>query len=161
MADAESGIDPHKPPRPNYEYKNGKAVLDKQGNKKIASWDYGLMQVNSGNIADVDSRGRQLGIVKDAQGRPFKIGEDIKTDWRANARAGVALLAPDYHLAELEQGPNATREDHAQQAYSHYNSGDARERDRYLKRDRQGLPAHGPDRNFLRKYRNPTASHKP
>ena len=151
-AQAESSLDPHKPPQANYEMKNGKFELDKNGKKKVTSWDYGLMQVNSSNIFHVDARGRQRGIVKDAHGQPFKIREDIKTDWKANARAGVALLAPAYHLAELEQGPGTTEEDHGQQAYSQYNSGDPKQRERYLK-EKKGAPENGADRNFLNSYR--------
>lgn len=101
------------------------------------------MQINSSNIG---------GIVKDAHGHPFKIGEEVETDWKANVRAGVALLAPAYGLAELEQGPGATAEDHAQQAYSQYNTGKPRMRDRYLKQGRDGMPKNGADRNFLQRY---------
>ena len=144
VADAESSVNPEMPPHPNYLKRNGKIAHDKQGSPIIKSWDYGMMQVGSSDI--------NKGLVKDAHGRPFKIGEDVKTDWRANARAGVALLAPAYRLAELEQEPGATAEDHAQQAYSQYN-GTPRTRDRYLKQGRDGLPRDGADRNFLEKYR--------
>jgi hypothetical protein len=102
------------------------------------------MQINSSNIG---------ATVKDPHGHPFKIGKEVESDWKANARAGVALLAPAYALAELEQGPGATPEDHAQQAYSQYNSGKARMRDRYLKEGRDGMPLNGADRNFIQKYR--------
>jgi hypothetical protein len=44
------------------------------------------------------------GEEKDARGHIFKIGEDVKTDWKANARAGVAILAKGYHLAEARAG---------------------------------------------------------
>jgi hypothetical protein len=139
---------------PNYlRDKHHKIVHDKSGNPVVKSWDYGLMQINGDDISHVDSHGRQRGIVKDPQGRPFKITDEIKTDWRANARAGVALLAPAYHLAVLEQGPGATAEDNAQQAYSQYNSGIAVERERYLKQAPNGSPTHGADRNFLDRYR--------
>jgi hypothetical protein len=104
-----------------------------------------MMQVNSSDI--------NKGEVKDSRKHPFKIGEDVKTDWKANARAGVALLAPAYRLAEMEQGPGATAEDHAQQAYSQYN-GTPQTRDRYLKQGRDGLPQNDADRNFLQKYRH-------
>ena len=117
----------------------------KQGNvTRPETTDYGLMGINSSNIGSP---------VKGAGERPFKIGEDVKTDWRANARAGVALFTPGYRLAELEQGPGATVEDHAQQAYSQYNSGSPRMRDRYLKQRKDGLPQDGVDRNFLQKFR--------
>lgn len=154
VADAESDVNPNKPPQPNYEKdKNGNIKRDAQGNPKIASWDYGLMQVNGSNIYHVDAKGRERGVVMDAHRKPFKIGEDIKTDWKANARAGVALLAPAYHLADMEQGPGATAEDHAQQTYSQYNSGNEKMRERYLKERRDGLPDNGADRNFVQKYR--------
>jgi hypothetical protein len=68
---------------------------DKQGKPIIKSWDYGLMQINSSNI--------DKGEVKDLHGHGFKIGEDVKTDWKANARAGVALLALAYRLAEIDK----------------------------------------------------------
>jgi soluble lytic murein transglycosylase-like protein len=113
--------------------------------KSIIRSDYGLMQVNSGNM--------NADPVKDAHGNKFVIRDDVKSDWRANARAGVALLAPAYHLAELEQGPGAAIEDHAQQAYSQYNSGKERLRERYLKERRDGLPTNDADRNFLQRYR--------
>ncbi len=145
VADAESTVDPNAPPHVNLKHRNGKVVHDKLGNPVIASRDYGLMQVNSSNI--------EKGEIKDAQGHPFKIGEDVKTDWKANARAGVALLAPAYRLAETEQGPGATAEDHAQQTYSQYNTGTERKRERYLKQKPDGMPENDADRNFLKKYR--------
>lgn len=152
IAEAESSLDPTKPPHPNYEMSHGRIVHDKNGNRKVKSWDYGLMQVNSSNIAHVDSHGRQRGLVHDAHGHPFLIAQDVVTDWRANARAAVALLAPAYRLAELEQGPGATPEDHAQQAYSQYNTGTPRMRERYLRQRRDGTPQNGADRNFLNAY---------
>lgn len=145
VADSESGF------RPDLEVKNfahdkhGRELRDKHGKPILRSIDYGLMQINSSNI--------NQGQVKDASGRPFTIGDDVKSDWKANARAGVALLAPAYHLAELEQGTGATAEDHAQQAYSQYNSGKPKRRDCYLSQRKDGLPANGADRNFLNKYR--------
>jgi soluble lytic murein transglycosylase-like protein len=146
VADAESSIDPRKEPHPNYKLdKHKHIVYDKEGKAIVKSWDYGLMQVNSSNI--------ERGEVKDAHGHRFKIGEDVKTDWKANARAGVALLAPAYRLAEMEQGSGATPEDHAQQAYSQYNTGKPELRDRYLKERRDGMPANDADRNFLVRYR--------
>jgi soluble lytic murein transglycosylase-like protein len=143
VADAESSVNPKIDPQPNYEMRHGKRVLDEHGNPIVKSWDYGLMQINSPRIGH--------DVVKDPHGHPFKIEEDGMTDWRANARAGVAALAPAYHLAELEQGPGATAEDHAQQAYSQYNGGSPKTRERYLK-EKHGLPSHGADRNFLKKY---------
>jgi hypothetical protein len=145
LADAESTFQADRV-SPNYAHdKHGHPPHDKRGNPIIKSTDYGVMQINSSNI--------DHGPVKDAHGHPFKIGDDVKTDWKANARAGVALLAPAYRLAELEQGPGATAEDHAQQAYSQYNGGQPRMRDRYLRERRDGMPQDGADRNFLEKYR--------
>ncbi|MBZ5701463.1 MAG: lytic transglycosylase domain-containing protein [Acidobacteriia bacterium] len=144
VASAESGFTPDLE-IPNYlTDKHGNIVHGKHGDKIVKSVDYGLMQINS----------RRIGhdVVKDAHGHPFKIGDDVKTDWKANARAGVAILASAYHLAKLEQGPGATEEDHAQQAYSQYN-GSARARDRYLKERPDGLPKNDADRNFLLRYR--------
>jgi len=130
---------------PNYKTdRHGHFVRGKDGNKILTSVDYGLMQINSSRIGH--------DLVKDAHGHPFKIGEEVKTNWQANARAGVAILADAYHLATLEQGPGATEEDHAQQAYSQYN-GNERARDRYLKNRADGMPANKADRNFLRRYR--------
>ena len=159
MAHAESGFNVNLIKENYARSANGHIRHHSDGSPVIKSADYGLMQVNGSSIYHIDSRGRERGIVKDAQGHPFKIGDDVKTDWRANARAGVALLAPAYHLAVLEQGPGATDEDHAQQAYSQYNSGSANQRERYLRQRRDGMPAHGADRNFLERYRT-TAEHK-
>ncbi len=146
VADAESSIDPSKAPHQNYKLDRHKHIVyDKEGKPIIKSWDYGLMQVNSSNI--------ERGEVKDPHGHRFKIGEDVKTDWKANARAGVALLAPAYRLAEMEQGAGATPEDHARQAYSQYNTGKPELRDRYLKERRDGMPENDADRNFLERYR--------
>jgi|GEM_PF-4558957 len=146
VAEAESSVNPGKEPHPNYRLDKRKHVMhDKQGTPIIKSWDYGLMQVNGSNI--------EKGEVKDPRGHAFKIGEDVKTDWKANARAGVALLAPAYRLAEMEQGPGATPEDRAQQAYSQYNTGKPELRDRYLKERRDRMPENDADRNFLEAYR--------
>jgi soluble lytic murein transglycosylase-like protein len=144
VADAESSVNPKIDPQPNYETRHGKRVLDEHGNPIVKSWDYGLMQINSPRIGH--------DVVKDPHGHPFKIEEDVRSDWRANARAGVATLAPAYHLAELEQGPGATEEDHAQQVYSQYNGGSPKTRERYLK-EKHGIPEDRADRNFLKKYR--------
>lgn len=114
VADAESSLNPGIEPQKNYmRDKHHKIVHDKHGNPVVKSYDYGLMQINSARIGH--------DVVKDPHGHSFKIEENVKSDWRANARAGVATLAPAYHLAELEQGPGATEEDHAQQSYSQYN----------------------------------------
>ncbi len=138
VADAESSVDPKK-------LHHNPAVKGKHGHViHPPSTDFGVMQINRSNIG---------GTVKDANGHPFKIGKEVERDWKANARAGVALLAPAYGLAEVEQGPSATAEDHAQQAYSQYNSGKPRMRDRYLKQRPDGMPENGADRNFLERYR--------
>lgn len=84
VADAESSLDVGVVSK-NYAHgKHGHHRIDKHGNPIVKSTDYGLMQINSGLINKEE--------VKDAHGHAFKIGEDVKRDWRANARAGVALL---------------------------------------------------------------------
>jgi len=125
-----------------------RAYRDKHGRSVPETIDYGLMQINSRKIGH-DS-------VKDAHGNKFKIGEDVKTDWKANARAGVAILAEQYELAKLEQGPVTSEQDRAQQAYSGYNGGPGN-RDRYLHERRDGLPRNPHDRNFLENYRGERA----
>ncbi len=103
---------------------------------------YGLMQVSEDQI------GRTL------PGAPFQIGDDTKTDWKANARAGVALLDQQYQLAQLEN-PFGSPEEWAQQAYSGYTAGNSF-RDRYLTTLSDDLPAHPRDRAFLRSFRKAT-----
>src|SRR5712692_3317410 len=125
-----------------------RAYRDKHGRSVPETIDYGLMHINSRKIGH-DS-------VKDAHGNKFKIGEDVKTDWKANARAGVAILAEQYELAKLEQGPVTSEQDRAQQAYSGYNGGPGN-RDRYLHERRDGLPRNPHDRNFLENYRGERA----
>ncbi len=103
---------------------------------------YGVMQVRDDQI------GR---TVPAPDGSAHEIGNDIKTNWRANARAGVALLAQQYHLATLEN-PFGSEPEHAQQAYAGY-SGGTSYRDRYLQTlpyDNQ--PAHPDDRSFLENF---------
>ncbi len=51
-------------------------------------------------------------------------------------------------------------EDHAQQAYSQYNSGKERLRERYLSEKRDGMPKNDADRNFLRRYRETSDKQK-
>jgi len=121
---------------------HNRAWKDKRGRIHPASNDLGLMQVNEAKIGEP---------VKDAKGHSFKIGKDIETDWKANARAGVAILAGQYHLAELEQGPGYSAQDRAQQAYAGYNGGEGR-RDRYLRERHDGLPRNDHDRHFLLNY---------
>jgi hypothetical protein len=89
--------------------------------------------------------------VKDPQGNKFKIGADVKSDWKADARVGVALLQEQYELAQIEQGAITSEQDRAQQTYSGYN-GENGNRDRYLHEDRNGQPNNKNDRHFLRNY---------
>ena len=116
---------------------------DKHGRWVPGTTDYGLMQVNSSKIGH---------RVEDPAGNKFRIGEDIKTDWKANARAGAVILAEQYELAKLEQGPVTSEQDRAQQAYSGYNGGPGN-RDRYLHEKRDGQPRNPHDRHFLENYR--------
>jgi soluble lytic murein transglycosylase-like protein len=69
---------------------------------------YGVMQVHDDQI------GR---TVPAPDGSAYKIGHDIKNDWRANARAGIAWLAQQYQLAALEN-PFGSEREHAQEAYA-------------------------------------------
>jgi hypothetical protein len=87
VADAESSLNP--------DARHLNAASHRRGKLVPATWDYGLMQINEVKIG---------GEEKDARGHIFKIGEDVKTDWKANARAGVAILAKGYHLAEARAG---------------------------------------------------------
>jgi hypothetical protein len=143
VADAESSVDPAKERQKNYLMRNGKYVHDKTGQRIIASYDYGLMQIN-----DKTWFGK---TVKVPHMPPLKIDEEVTHDWRANARAGVAILARQYDMAEVEQGPGATATDRAQQSYSGYSHGE-RKRDLYLKEKPDGQPKYDKDRNSLAKY---------
>jgi len=143
VADAESSVNANIGRSPNFLMKNGQRVY-KNGKPVILSWDYGLIQLN-----DKSRIGEK---VKDPSGHPFTIGEDVKNAWRANARGAVAILAGEYEVAGMEQGPGATAEDHAQQTYSGYTHSH-RHRDLYLREGHDGLPVNGKDRNFLLKYR--------
>jgi|SRR5208283_792460 len=103
---------------------------------------YGLMQVRDDQIGQT---------VPAPDGSAHKIGNDIKTDWRTNARAGVALLAQQYHLATLEN-PFGSESEHAQQAYAGY-SGGTSYRARYLQTlSYSNRPAHPDDRSFLKNF---------
>jgi hypothetical protein len=145
VAAAESSVNPGIEPQKNYlRDKHHNIVHDEHGNPVVKSYDYGLMQINSARIGH--------DVVKDPHGHPFKIEANVITDRKANAREGVATLAPAYNLATLEQGPGASEEDHAQQVYSQYNGGSPKTRERYLK-EKHGVPENGADRNFLKKYR--------
>jgi len=108
---------------------------------------YGVMQVRDDQIGQT---------VPAPDGSAHKIGSDIKTNWRANARAGVALLAQQYQLATLES-PFGSEQEHAQQAYAGY-SGGASYRDRYLQRlSYSNQTAHPDDRSFLKNFLHPRA----
>lgn len=130
VADAESSVNSNIDPQPNYEMKHGKRVLDEHGNPKVVSWDYGLMQINSPRIGHDK--------VKDANGHPFLIGEEVKHDWRANARAGVAIIKHGYDLVSLSEGAGATPDDLALGTYSYYNH-DHRWH-KFLGKDAMGCP---------------------
>lgn len=122
VADAESGLNPsavHLIPR----IVAGAVLMDALGKPIPDTVDYGLMQINSINIGKT--------VLKDENGNPLAVTESVKTDWQTNARAGVALLAMQYRLAEQERGRQSTEESRAQQAYSGYNGG-TRNRRRYL-----------------------------
>jgi hypothetical protein len=109
---------------------------------------YGVMQVSDDQIGKT---------VRDGDGASFQIGENIRTDWKANADAGVALFAQHYRLAEMEQ-PYSTMEVRAQQAYSGYSAGNAL-RDRYLATlPYSDAPAHPDDRAFLQNLVNAASS---
>jgi hypothetical protein len=104
---------------------------------------YGVLQVHESQVGKT---------VRDADGMPYEIGQNIKSDWKANADAGVALLARHYQLAEMEK-PFTTLEERSQQAYSGYSAGNAW-RDRYLQTlPYNDLPAHRDDRAFLQNHR--------
>ena len=99
VADAESSVNADIGRRPNYLMKHGQKVY-RNGGPVILSWDYGLMQLND--------KSRIGEGVKDPTGKNFKIGEDVKKDWKANARGAVAILAREYDVAEMEQGAGST-----------------------------------------------------
>ena len=107
----------------------------------ITSTDYGVMQVNSKNIG---------GSVKGPGGKTFTISASIKTDWKANAKAGTAILAQGYKAAVKEQ-PNGTAETRAEQAYSAYNAGPGG-RNRYMQKNSNGGFADARDAHFDKNY---------
>jgi hypothetical protein len=122
ITDTESGLNPdvvHVIPR----IVAGTVLLDALGKPIPDTVNYGLMQISSINFGKT--------ILKDDNGIPFTITDAVKTDWKANARAGVALIAVQYQLAKQEQGSSGTEESYALQAYSGYNGG-TRNRRRYL-----------------------------
>ena len=143
VADAESSVNPKIDPQPNYEMKYGKRVLDEHGNPKIKNWDYGLMQINGPRIGHDK--------VKDAHGHRFLVGEEVKNDWKANARAGVAIIKHGYDLVSLSEGSGATPDDLALGTYSYCNH-DHRSH-KFLGKGPDGLPEDGANLNFMLKYR--------
>ena len=143
VADAESSINPRVDPQPNYLTRHGKRVHDKQGNPIVKSWDYGLMQINSPRIGH--------DFVRDANGHRFKIEENVIHDWKANARAGVAIIKHAHDVITLSEGPGASSEDIALGTYSYYNHDHSWHK--FLERDKHGVPKDGAVRNFYNKYR--------
>lgn len=114
---------------------------NKNADGKVVSTDYGLMQVNSSNIKKP---------VTGEGGAPFTIPDAIKTDWKVNANAGVALVAQEYKAADKDQ-PTGTAQTKAQQTYSGYNARPD-DRSRYKKTDDKGNPKNKKDQNFLGYY---------
>lgn len=144
VADAESSFDPHKV---NNNYKrdgHSNIVNDEQGHPIIKSKDYGLMQINSPRIGH--------DVVKDSNGHRFKIEANVIHDWKANARAGVAIIKHGYDLVSMSEGPGANSEDVALGTYSYYNH-DHRWH-KFIDRDKHGVPKDGAVRNFYKKYQN-------
>lgn len=114
---------------------------DKKGN--IVSTDYGLMQINSSNIG---------GTVKGSDGKSFTIGDSVKTDWKANANVGAAMVSQEYKAAVRDQ-PNGTAQTRAQQTYSGYNAGPSG-RERYTQKNAKGDYLDGRDKGFLTIYKS-------
>jgi hypothetical protein len=107
----------------------------------VTSTDYGVMQVNGGN---------EGASVKGPNGKPFTISTAIEDNWKANANAGVALLAVEWRAAVTDQ-PNGSQQTRAQQAYSGYNAGPGG-RGRYLETGHNGGFADKRDEHFLENY---------
>jgi len=114
---------------------------NKDAKGKVTSTDYGLFQVNSKNIG-----GKATG----PDGKQFTVGNDVKTDWKANANAGAAIASDAYKTAVKEQNPSS-EQDRAQQTYSQYNAGPGG-RDRYLSPGTNGGFQDKRDQNFLNNY---------
>ncbi len=120
------------------------AVNDNLNSKgQVTSTDYGVMQVNSRNIG---------GTATGPDGKPFTITDSIKSDWKANANAGVAIAAQEYRAA-IKSQPNGTAETRAQQTYSGYNAGPGG-RSRYTETGSFHGFADKRDYNFLMNYRS-------
>ena len=115
----------------------------KHGSRFIKSTDYGLMQINSKRI--------NHDVVRDSAGHKMRIDDSVIEDWKANARAGVAILRHNYDLVGLADGPGASREDIALGTYSAYNHG-TRHWHKFLERGKDGTPKDPGNRNFLEKY---------
>jgi hypothetical protein len=135
VADAESTF--------NVNLKSPNYAHDKHGNRFIKSTDYGLMQINSKRI--------NHDVVRDSAGHDMKIDDSVIRDWKANARAGVAIVKHNYDLVGLADGPGASREDIALGTYSAYNHG-TRHWHKFLERGKDGMPKDAGNRNFLEKY---------
>jgi RHS repeat-associated protein len=75
---------------------------------KVTSTDYGLMQVNSRHLGETYAG---------ADGKSLAITASIETDWKANANAGVAILAHAYKVALADLGKTATAQEMAQRTY--------------------------------------------
>jgi RHS repeat-associated protein len=109
----------------------------------VTTSDYGLMEINSTMI------GRS---VTGPDGKSFTIPDSVKTDWKDNANAGVALVAQNYKAAVKDQ-PNGTAQTRAQQTYSAYNGGPG-ERNRYAQKNKKGNDFKDErDKHFLNNYR--------
>ena len=145
VAQTESGFDTGKVGTVAQPFRAG---VFSEGDFASGNKAYGVMQLRDDQI------GR---MVRAADGSTFQIGDNVKTDWRANARAGVALLNQHYQLATLED-PFGGEQERAQKAYSGY-SGGAPSRDRYQQTlPYNDLPAHPEDRAFLQNLQDaPTA----
>ncbi len=143
VADAESSLTPDLV-SPNYKRdRHHNIVHDEHGNPVVKSKDYGLMQINSPRIGH--------DFVRDANGHRFKIEENVIHDWKANARAGVAIIKHAHDVITLSEGPGASSEDIALGTYSYYNHDHSWHK--FLERDKHGVPKDGAVRNFYNKYR--------
>ncbi|MCL5286506.1 MAG: hypothetical protein M1453_00720 [Acidobacteria bacterium] len=136
---------------PNYKIdkQTKQPALDQDGKPIVSSTDYGVMQVNDKNIGKT-MPGPDGKPIVGPDGKNVTIGEDVKTDWKANARAGIALLADEYRAANT-QLPNGSAQQIAQRSYSGYNAG-RNGNARYLTTRADGQPADHRDRNFLSNY---------
>lgn len=142
-AAAESGFDVNRVSE-NLAHGGRRQVLkDQHGNKIVKSVDYGLMQINSSRIGH--------DVVRNSAGHKMKITDAVKSDWKANAEAGVAILKHDYDLVSLAEPPGASPEDVALATYAAYNHG-ASHWHKFLEKDKNGVPKDGGGRNFYNRY---------